>query len=391
MEYITFDFSSKIKTFVSKFKNKSGTEEFHFTFQPLCWGYAQDQLEWIKSAYSKAIEELGLCEETAIFRRFLCSDLINQAQVLEGLDFSSSNPARSGCAVSKVSQPPCGAAKLSLWAYHAAQSGEAVKKESGRSFVSFTPNSQRHIFSASLNSMDAESSYLQTYAVFDELAGRLDKNSMTLKDNVVRTWFYVQNVDGNYKGLVDARREIFEKEGLTKDTHFIASTGIEGAWDNPACKVLLDYYAIDNPAKNQIQYISAPEWLSPTHIYGVTFERATSIKYTDRIHTLISGTASIDKEGVVVHSEDFFGQFERTVQNIDALLSQAGSSREHLAAITVYLRDPSDSGPAEELINRCFPGVPCLLVVAPVCRPGWLVEIEGIAITPAEQPNMPAF
>ncbi|OXU14180.1 Rid family hydrolase [Sedimentisphaera salicampi] len=391
MEYITFDFSSNIRISVSKFKNKSGTEEYHLTFQPLNYASAGRQLSWIHAAYKDALRELGLDNQSALFRRFLCSDLVNQADLLEGFDFSSSDTARAGCAVSKVCQPPCGEAKVCLWAYHAVKHGSPAAKQLGSSCVSFTPDKQKHLFCASLSSTEAESSYLQTYAVFDDLAGRLEANSMTLKDNVVRTWFYVQNVDGNYKGLVDARREIFEKEGLTKDTHFIASTGIEGAWTDPACKVLLDYYAIDKPAEGQVQYISAPEHLSPTHIYGVTFERAASINYADRIHTLISGTASIDKEGEIVHPGDFEGQFDRTAENIDALLKAAGSSRQNLAAITAYLRDPSDSVPAERLIESCFPGVPSLLVVAPVCRPGWLVEIEGVAVTPADQPDMPDF
>jgi hypothetical protein len=32
-----------------------------------------------------------------------------------------------------------------------------------------------------------------------------------------------------------------------------------------------------------------------------------------------------------------------------------------------------------------------LLLHAPVCRPGWLVEIEGIAIIAASEPELPAF
>jgi len=38
-----------------------------------------------------------------------------------------------------------------------------------------------------------------------------------------------------------------------------------------------------------------------------------------------------------------------------------------------------------------FGSTPMDVVVAPVCRPGWLIEVEGIGIRPASQPALPAF
>jgi len=35
--------------------------------------------------------------------------------------------------------------------------------------------------------------------------------------------------------------------------------------------------------------------------------------------------------------------------------------------------------------------VPWVMVEAPVCRPGWLIEIEGIAIVSCHRPELPAF
>ena len=51
---------------------------------------------------------------------------------------------------------------------------------------------------------------------------------MTMERNLIRTWIYVTNIDVNYQGVVEARNDIFDKEGLTADTHYIASTGIGG-------------------------------------------------------------------------------------------------------------------------------------------------------------------
>ena len=49
-----------------------------------------------------------------------------------------------------------------------------------------------------------------------------------LADNCIRTWFFVQNVDVNYAGVVKARNEVFVTQNLTEKTHYIASTGIGG-------------------------------------------------------------------------------------------------------------------------------------------------------------------
>jgi enamine deaminase RidA (YjgF/YER057c/UK114 family) len=48
--------------------------------------------------------------------------------------------------------------------------------------------------------------------------------------------------------------------------------------------------------------------------------------------------------------------------------------------MTVYLRDIADYAVVEDMMMKRFPEHPKLFVLAPVCRPGWLVEMECIAI-----------
>lgn len=61
---------------------------------------------------------------------------------------------------------------------------------------------------------------------------QLMEQQCTLANNCIRTWFFVQNVDVNYAGVVKARNEVFVTQNLTEHTHYIASTGIGG----PACR-----------------------------------------------------------------------------------------------------------------------------------------------------------
>ena len=126
----------------------------------------------------------------------------------------------------------------------------------------------------------------------------------TLASDCIRTWIFVQNVDVNYAGIVKARRENFLGQGLTESTHYIASTGIEGRHADPKIHVLFDAYAVKGLQPGQVTYLHALSHLSPTALYGVTFERGTSVEYGDRRHLFISGTASIDHRGEVVHVGD---------------------------------------------------------------------------------------
>lgn len=72
-------------------------------------------------------------------------------------------------------------------------------------------------------------SYEQTALLFNKYLKSIEGKDLTMSRNLVRTWIYVTNIDVNYQGVVEARNDIFDKQGLTADTHYIASTGIGGA------------------------------------------------------------------------------------------------------------------------------------------------------------------
>lgn len=176
-----------------------------------------------------------------------------------------------------------------------------------------------------------------------------------------------------------ARRELFDSINLTKDTHYIASTGIQGGTGDQFARVSMDAYAVTGLDKTKVRYIQAPEYLSPTYIYGVTFERATAIKMGNTDFLFISGTASIDNNGDVVHPGDIVKQTERTLTNISALLGSAGFSKDDLSSFMIYLRDPADQGFVKPVIDQYVKDLPAVCVKAPVCRPCWLIEIEATA------------
>jgi enamine deaminase RidA (YjgF/YER057c/UK114 family) len=392
MNFESFDCESiPASVDISRFEGQSGVNEYHLMIHPTQYGSFETQLECVFNAYRNALDSAGLDMHTAIVRRFFCNDLTNQAVWLENCPFSDPHNTDEPCAVSWVGQPPAPPSKVALWAYHISDPGCKLNKIHTDSSLTLTRGELAHYWTTGITCLSAETSYDQTQGIFEKYDDFLKAQKLSLADNVIRTWLFVQDIDVNYHGLVAARREFFARHGLTKDTHFIASTGVEGTHADVAAKVTMDAHAISGMRHEQIKFLTAPDHLSPTHIYGVTFERGTSIAYRDRKHILISGTASIDHDGKILHPGDVSRQLDRTIENIEALLKTAGATLNDMCMLITYVRDHGDQVLVYRQMRQRFGDVPLEVVVAPVCRPGWLVEVEGKAVIPASNPQLPPF
>lgn len=368
---------------VSRFQGGGGVIEWHLTVS-LTRHHAEPE-KALEDAWLALVEAEGIPLASTIMRRVYCSDVVNQSPRLTG--FAEGYPGAFSC----IGEPPCSGGKMALWSQHLLDpSGELETVADGPHF-SCARGPLTHHWSTGLRAATMDDSHGQTRQVLKEYQRWLADREMSLAGNVVRTWWFVRNIDTDYQGLVDARRGYFLNHGLTKDTHYIASTGIAGAHADLDARLSLDAYAIGGLHAGQTEYLTAPDHLGPTHAYGVTFERATAISYADRRHVFISGTASIDPEGRVLHAGDVLRQLDRTMENVAALLARARATMDDLAMITVYLRDPADSCVIGTALQERLGPVPMIMVQAPVCRPGWLVEIEGIAIVSTRQPGLPEF
>ena len=189
----------------------------------------------------------------------------------------------------------------------------------------------------------------------------------------MRTWIYVRDIDSNYAGLVKARNDVFAGEGLTRDTHYIASTGIGGATEGRNAVVAIDFVTRPDIRESDKTYLKALSHLSPTHDYGVAFERG--VRLSDG-QVFISGTASIDHRGHVLHEGDVVAQTDRLLENIGVLLREGGSGFGNVPYFVIYLRDISDYGIIDAYMQERFPAIPRIILEARVCRPAWLIEME---------------
>ncbi len=312
---------------------------------------------------------------TVHFRRFFLSDAANQFSGLQ-----AALPALPAAPTSVVQQAPLDGSRIALWMYCTSP----MDRPGGIP----THNGYAHHWTGSLVS-PGEGSREQTDGIFRKLEQGLE--GLSVASDTVRTWIFVRDVDVNYAGVVEGRRAYFNGIGLLPETHYIASTGIEGRAPDPRNLVEMDAYSVGGLRKGQMQYLYAPEYLSPTALYGVTFERGTRIAYGDRSHLFISGTASIDKKGKVLHTGDVTAQAGRMLENIAALLAEGGATLQDIGMAIVYLRDPADYPRVRSFLRQRCPFLAPLFVHGPVCRPAWLVEMECIALTPAGNKDFPRF
>lgn len=375
---------------VACFRGAGGVTEYHLLVRPGRYGSIETQLDWLDQAYRAALAALGLDPATAALRRFFCSDLANQAAALANHRLSRREAADEPCAVSWVQQPPAPPAKLTLWAYHVHDPATPPDKHLAGPTLTWSRNGLTHCWTTGLAAA-ASGCYEQTRATLSEYDALLRKHGMSLPDHTLRTWLFIRDIDAHYDDVVAARRDCFATHGLTPETHFIASTGIAGIGPDPHAPLTLDAYALGGVQAAQITYLRAPTHLCPTHVYGVTFERGTAVAYRDRRHVFISGTASIDTEGRLLHAGDVARQLDRTLENVTALLHEAGADLRDLGVLIAYVRDPADQERVRTLLAERCGALPIEVVVAAICRPGWLVEIEGLAIVPLSRPDLPAF
>lgn len=362
---------------------RGGRGEIHAVLEPVdVSGGITGQARRVHSALKIFLESEIAENSVPVMARAFLSDVTNQADEVAGIfgDFQG--------AFSMIGQPPlCRGAKIALLVIMVED--VTVRRICGNSVAV-----ERGVYSdlwTVFAAYPGADSKVAAGMMLQDLASQLGGEGMEIPGNCLRTWFYVRDIDNRYKGMVEARNEFFAGCGLTPETHFIASTGIEGANRMPDAVVSLDAFATGGLQQGQVKYISAPTHLNPTAQYGVAFERATAVDYGDRRNVIVSGTASINNKGEIVAPGDISAQCARMADNVEALLQSAGVCASDLCHIILYLRDSADGAEAVRLVSERFPDVPCVAVHAAVCRPGWLVEMECMAAADANNPGYAAY
>ncbi len=308
------------------------------------------------AAVRRGIEALGF---PPLMVRYFVSDAANQAVTCSDEPY----------AVSVVQQPPLTGEKVAAWVW---MRSDAAPERVADGFWR-QPDGPLSMLIKTGDSGDCQ-------AALELLDGDLRRMGGSLADSCLRTWLFVRDIDRNYAEVVAARNRAFAATGMNASGHFIASTGIQGSAANPEVTLLMDSVSYIGADKKDITYLQACGQMNPTMEYGVAFERATAIELPGRKHVFVSGTASINNKGEVVHVGDVMRQTERMVSNVEALLGEAGCTMADAMHFLIYLRDGSDAAKVERYFSERFPDVPRVILSAPVCRPQWLIEMECMAV-----------
>jgi enamine deaminase RidA (YjgF/YER057c/UK114 family) len=138
--------------------------------------------------------------------------------------------------------------------------------------------------------------------------------------------------------------------------------------------------------------MSAPEVLNEAYAYSKpsSFSRGMRVDLPGATMLFLSGTASVDENGVTVHEGDLRAQCLRTFRNLACLLAAEGASWHDVVRTTCYLRDIERDYDGFNEVRTMFMNaigldpIPASTgIQARLCRSDLLVEIEAIAIIPS--------
>lgn len=101
----------------------------------------------------------------------------------------------------------------------------------------------------------------------------------------------------------------------------------------------------------------------------------------------VSGQVALDVDGRMVGEGDLAAQTDQVMQNLGTALAAAGSSFDDVVKITTFIVDfqPEHRAIVSGVRSRYLPAenppASTLLGVSALAAPGWLIEIEAVAVT----------
>ena len=222
----------------------------------------------------------------------------------------------------------------------------------------------------------------QAQQMFEAASAMLSARGYSFRQ-VARTWIYLSQLLDWYADFNRVRNAHYSASGLaaTGAAVFPASTGIQARRDREQC--LMDVLAVDARAGSELSVrpVLHSARQGQAFSYGSAFARAMVIERSAGKIIHVSGTASIDGAGQSRHHGDAAAQYTETLLSIAAVLEQEGASIADIVQGTLFAKTPAINQTCREVARRlCLPALPLLEIIADVCRPELLVEIEAVAI-----------
>jgi len=113
------------------------------------------------------------------------------------------------------------------------------------------------------------------------------------------------------------------------------------------------------------------------------FVQANVVTGAERL-IICAGQTSVDADGTPVHAGDMRGQIAQTLDNLETVLREAGSSLADVVRVTYYVTDLEAFGGARDVLRERLQAAGCrpaetLLVISGLAMPELMIEIEATA------------
>jgi enamine deaminase RidA (YjgF/YER057c/UK114 family) len=225
----------------------------------------------------------------------------------------------------------------------------------------------------------------QARSVFERMEAALKQVGMDFTC-VVRTWLYLNRLLEWYGPFNEVRSEFFKERGVFGRI-IPASTGI-GAGNAAGAAVLAGAMAIKPRSPDLRVYPVGSPMQCQAINYRSAFSRAMEVARPGLRQLYISGTASIDPDGVSVHANDPAAQIDLTMRVVHAILRSRNMDWADCTRMVAYHTDMrsvelfGDWCRRQGLIDP-----PVIHAHAKVCREDLLFELEADAATELAAPG----
>lgn len=238
---------------------------------------------------------------------------------------------------------------------------------------------------------------LNSEKAFGSLSGIFESAGFQI-NSIVRQWNYIENIlgfDGSkqrYQEFNNVRSGFYGDS--FKNNGYPAATGIGMNRGGTIIEFIaiqsgqLATFPIDNPEQVSAHSYSKEVLVGDECVLKTTpkFERARFLELFGKKIIFISGTASIRGEKTVGEGDPAL-QTEVTIDNIKQLYSgkvlskiSNGDLVPKYGHARVYIKDRKDFAAIKKTFRMHFGNLPVVYIVADICRPELLVEIEGKVI-----------
>lgn len=218
----------------------------------------------------------------------------------------------------------------------------------------------------------------QARSIFESMESALLKANMDFS-NVIRTWFYNDDLLDWYGSFNKTRDDFFREKNIFREL-VPASTGIGGP--NPSGSALVSGLLAVEPKTDNTNAFMVPSPLQGSALdYGSSFSRAVELTTRDQRRLYISGTASIDPDGETQHLDDMDAQVDLTMRVVGAILESRDMEWSDVVRGIAYIRENSDAPSYTQYCTaKGLSSLPVVVVNNIVCRDDLLFEIEVDAI-----------